>query len=475
MRKIFSAADIKGCMEKVQSVKYAEEACYNGSLTIKALSSACNDVDGEKNNFPPATDCSYSRELMIFETWNMRNDIGSCSETISESWLDSDEYIKEMETVSSICSCALETISDGGSVLIAIGRPGVMLQLLEDMSLSLESSNLKIIFHDQFSSLWLDKFSDLYVDLTVKFPDASSFHTMVPIYFVSSMAEELLEFFNIIPEFLFCAWAAIQSRSAVKREKTLGISCNTFIEIPNKLAGSLHSILSSLEFATWACGPSPSTLVSRSQLIAYYGGYDINLAFLPFKPMSMKYGLCSFISGMKTTIGIKSQFLEGSVREKTKKRKTCVKVNIVMASNNFSIPSPPIFSGENYPVWAIKMRTYLRAYDLWQVVEVGGEEAWDKLKEEFHGSNKIRKIEVINLRREFEILKMNDSETIEEFSNKLMKVVNQIRLMGEELTDSRILEKVLVSLPERFEVKISSLEDSKDLTKLSPSELVHAL
>ncbi|KAM3323876.1 hypothetical protein P3S67_005027 [Capsicum chacoense] len=70
---------------------------------------------------------------------------------------------------------------------------------------------------------------------------------------------------------------------------------------------------------------------------------------------------------------------------------------------------------------------------------------------------------------------MKDSETIEKFSNKLMKVVNQIRLMREELTDSRIVEKVLVSLPELFEAKISSLEDLKDLTKLSPSELVHAL
>ncbi|KAF3682417.1 hypothetical protein FXO37_02343 [Capsicum annuum] len=70
---------------------------------------------------------------------------------------------------------------------------------------------------------------------------------------------------------------------------------------------------------------------------------------------------------------------------------------------------------------------------------------------------------------------MKDSETIEEFSNELMKVVNQIRLMGEELTDSRIVEKVFVSLPEIFEAKISSLEDSKDLTKLSPSKLVHAL
>ncbi|KAF3685749.1 hypothetical protein FXO37_00312 [Capsicum annuum] len=102
-------------------------------------------------------------------------------------------------------------------------------------------------------------------------------------------------------------------------------------------------------------------------------------------------------------------------------------------------------------------------------------EAWDKLKEEFHGSDKIRQIKVINLRREFEILRMNDSETIEEFSNKLMKIVNQIRLMGEELTDSRIVKKVLVNLPKRFEAKISSLKDLKDLTKLSPSELVHAL
>ncbi|PHU14550.1 (-)-germacrene D synthase [Capsicum chinense] len=66
-----------------------------------------------------------------------------------------------------------------------------------------------------------------------------------------------------------------------------------------------------------------------------------------------------------TTIGIKSQFLEGSVREKTPKNNP--------ASNNFLIPSPPIFSGENYPIWALKKRTYLRAYDLWEVVEVGGE------------------------------------------------------------------------------------------------------
>nr|XP_033517407.1 uncharacterized protein LOC117281676 [Nicotiana tomentosiformis] len=71
-------------------------------------------------------------------------DTDSCWETITESWLDSDEYSEEMENVSFICSCALNSINDGGSVLIPIGRPIVMLKLLEHVSLSLESSNLKI-------------------------------------------------------------------------------------------------------------------------------------------------------------------------------------------------------------------------------------------------------------------------------------------------------------------------------------------
>lgn len=33
--------------------------------------------------------------------------------------------------------------------------------------------------------------------------------------------------------------------------------------------------------------------------------------------------------------------------------------------------------------------------------------------------------------------------------------MNQIRLLGEELSDKRIMEKALVSLPKRFEAKIS--------------------
>lgn len=77
-------------------------------------------------------------------------------------------------------------------------------------------------------------------------------------------------------------------------------------------------------------------------------------------------------------------------------------------------------------------------------------EVWDKIQKEFQGDKKIRKMQILNLRREFEAMKMKDSETVMEFNDRIMKGVNQIRHLGEEFTEQRLVEKVLVSLPERF-------------------------
>ena len=39
-------------------------------------------------------------------------------------------------------------------------------------------------------------------------------------------------------------------------------------------------------------------------------------------------------------------------------------------------------------------------------------QAWDKLKEEFQGTERIRQQQLLNLRRDFENLKMKEEETI---------------------------------------------------------------
>ncbi|KAG8472383.1 hypothetical protein CXB51_035319 [Gossypium anomalum] len=102
-------------------------------------------------------------------------------------------------------------------------------------------------------------------------------------------------------------------------------------------------------------------------------------------------------------------------------------------------------------------------------------QAWDKLKEEFQGTERTRQQQLLNLRRDFENLKMKEEETVKKYSNRIMAVVNSIRLLGEQFDEARIVEKVLSTLPERYEAKISSLEDSRDLTSISLTELINAL
>ena len=63
---------------------------------------------------------------------------------MAEFSLNSDENSEEKEKMVFISSCAIECIKGGGSVLIPINRLGTFLLLLEEMTDSLESSDMKV-------------------------------------------------------------------------------------------------------------------------------------------------------------------------------------------------------------------------------------------------------------------------------------------------------------------------------------------
>ena len=63
----------------------------------------------------------------------------------------------------------------------------------------------------------------------------------------------------------------------------------------------------------------------------------------------------------------------------------------------------------------------------------------------------------LNLIREFEMLKMTEKDTIKEYSDKLLNIANKVRLLGKDFSDEKILQKILVTLPRKYEAKISSL------------------
>jgi len=57
-------------------------------------------------------------------------------------------------------------------------------------------------------------------------------------------------------------------------------------------------------------------------------------------------------------------------------------------------------------------------------------------------------MQVLNLIREFELQIMKESESVKEYSDRLLSIANKVRLLGYVLKDSRIVEKLLVTVPE---------------------------
>jgi hypothetical protein len=100
---------------------------------------------------------------------------------------------------------------------------------------------------------------------------------------------------------------------------------------------------------------------------------------------------------------------------------------------------------------------------------------WDYLKKEYQGNERTKNMQVLNLIREFEMQKMKETENIKDYADRLLSIINKVRFLGKEFFNDRIVQKILVTMPKKYESKISSLEESKDLTSISLGELTNAL
>ncbi|XP_047974016.1 integrator complex subunit 9 [Salvia hispanica] len=312
---LYSAADVKACMLKVESLNYAEEICYNGILIVKPLASgleigSCNwRINGPRGSiayisssvFRSAIAKNFDYEALQasdvvvysdFSSLNALEQVGndedfsalanyfsnsSSADVTSEArsaLLSTDDYLEEIDKLDFICSCSMDSIKAGGSILIPTGRLGIILQLLERFELHLTSENMK-----------------------------------VPIFVISSVAEELMKFTSIIPE-----WLGEQCEDRFYSEKP---SLFTHTEMLKDgrlhLCPAIHSdeLLKiwqepCIVFCPhWSLRLGPVTHLLRrwrgdqNSLLVIEEGVDSNLVLLPFKPIAMKVLQCSFLSGMQ--------------------------------------------------------------------------------------------------------------------------------------------------------------------------------
>ncbi|XP_021750179.1 uncharacterized protein LOC110715866 [Chenopodium quinoa] len=180
-----------------------------------------------------------------------------------------------------------------------------------------------------------------------------------------------------------------------------------------------------------------------------------------------------------------------------------------------------LFDGSNYEYWSIQMKTVLRAFGVWEVVEsgipttkpneeestVGGvdwqkkdaealakihlattdlifprimnatsaKQAWDTLQREFQGTERMRIVKLQSLQLEFDNLKMKKDESIKDYSTRVIEIVNQLKAMGEDINDRRVVQKMLLTLSKKFNLVAQIIEESKDITTLSLADFLGSL
>ena len=86
---------------------------------------------------------------------------------------------------------------------------------------------------------------------------------------------------------------------------------------------------------------------------------------------------------------------------------------------------------------------------------------------------KDTKLQMLTTR--FEELKMSEDESFDSFYSKLNEVVVSKFNLGEKTKDSKIVKKILRSLPESFHAKVIVIEESKDLDDIKVQELIGSL
>ncbi|KFK38211.1 hypothetical protein AALP_AA3G083300 [Arabis alpina] len=307
--RLYSLDDIKSCMKKVQAVNYAEEVCYNGTLVMKALSSgldigACNWlINGPHGSLSYVSDSIFvshhaksfdfhglkGNDVMIYSDFSCLQSTelteNGCNspdtatnsekkdENLAASLLDTEESLEELEKLAFVCSCAAESADAGGSTLITITQIGIVLQLLELMSNSLESSSLK-----------------------------------VPIFVISSVAEELLAYTNTIPEWL----CKQRQEKLISGEPSFGhlkfikdkkIHLFPAIHSPNLITSWQEPCIVFAPHSSLRLGPSVQLLQrwrgDPKSLLVLEDGLSSGLGLLPFRPIAMKILQCSFLSGIR--------------------------------------------------------------------------------------------------------------------------------------------------------------------------------
>ncbi|CAN6178599.1 unnamed protein product [Urochloa humidicola] len=166
----------------------------------------------------------------------------------------------------------------------------------------------------------------------------------------------------------------------------------------------------------------------------------------------------------------------------------------------------PMLTRSNYTTWAIKMKVFMRAQGVWDVVEYAGKkeeldskkdqtalaaiyqgipeetllavseketskEVWDCIKTMYQGAQRVKDARVQALREELDGLRMKSTDSVDDFAMKVNTIVSTIRGLGDNIEDSYLVKKILRAATNKFLQIVASIEQFGDLTTMTVEEV----
>jgi len=93
----------------------------------------------------------------------------------------------------------------------------------------------------------------------------------------------------------------------------------------------------------------------------------------------------------------------------------------------------------------------------------------------YQGLDKVKIAKLQSLRRDFETLQMKELQMVDTFMTLVLGMINHMKSYGEDISDIRVVEKILKSLPPRFNSLVVAIEETKDMDAYSMDELQASL
>jgi hypothetical protein len=183
-----------------------------------------------------------------------------------------------------------------------------------------------------------------------------------------------------------------------------------------------------------------------------------------------------------------------------------------------TVSTVAFFDGTNYGYWKACMRLLLKSLKVWFVVESGwtaltkpttewyklekeigkandktmnalsggvsqGElfrisncdsvkEVWDILETTYEGMLRVKSSKLQLLASQFDSIRMLEDETFNNFYGKLVEIRNSMVCLGKKVSNTKLIKRILRFLPERFNMKVTAIEESRNVETMKLEELV---